>query len=97
MATTQIAAVSLTGPAPSQAITQITAIALTGAAPSQVTTRIAAVSLTGPVSTQARSRIAEIYLTGPRPAGSAATPWWIARDGRLLPLTLYAVRGGQRV
>lgn len=97
MATTQIAAVSLTGAAPSQATTQIAAVALTGAAPSQAKTRIASVSLTGPLTTQARTRISEIYLTGARPADSPASPWWLARDGQLVPVQLYALRDGRLV
>ncbi|MFB4306997.1 hypothetical protein [Actinomadura sp. GTD37] len=95
MATTQIAAITLSGEAPSQATTRIAAVSLTGAAASQAQSRIAAVSLTGPLVTQARTRISEIYLTGARPADSPATSWWLARDGRLRPLTLYAVRGGR--
>lgn len=94
MATTQIAAVSLTGLAPSQATTQFAAVALAGAAPSQAQTRIASVSLTGPLTTQARTRFTEIYLTGTRPADEPASPWWLIRDGVFLPMQLYVLRGG---
>ncbi|MFE9099835.1 hypothetical protein [Actinomadura geliboluensis] len=95
MAQMQIAAITVTGAAPSQAQMRVAAVTVSGAAPSQARMRVAAITVSGVAGTQARMRISEIYVTGPRPADAPPTSWWIARDGRFQPLQLYALRNGQ--